>query len=176
MKTSRLIDSFSGSALDTTKWNATGTPVVSNRRLKLDGQLWAKDRYDLTGDRIFSKVEPDIDPTLVLAFTVIVGVTDKLEINLSNGTLASVMVRNAEPTETSTEFDADNHLWWQIRESNGIAFWETSRTGRFGSWEALRVEEHRLNLTSVGFRVTLVNPATASGYGGSNYGEGSYGG
>lgn len=100
-----------------------------------DGDLTSNVTYDLTGSRAMLNVlsvagAAATSTDCQLTLRVGAGFTNALRWVYEGGTLfAQYFVAGVTNTPTSFAFNAVTHAWWQIRETGGTIFWETSNDG-----------------------------------------------
>ncbi len=144
-KMATLKDSFVSSALDTTKWtpftggSATlsyGNGVTCNypasSTSSTDGDISSNTTYDLTSSYAFVQVTgtPSASTLADATFQVRINSSNMCNWTFEGGTLyAQKLVSNSRTTLNSFAYNASTHAWWQIRESGGVTYWETSSDG-----------------------------------------------
>ncbi|MDQ3605819.1 MAG: right-handed parallel beta-helix repeat-containing protein, partial [Gemmatimonadota bacterium] len=138
-----LTESFSGGALDTSKWttslNRRGSLVVKDQlelNLSSGGTGWVTctsvGAYALTGSHATTEVKQlGTQPALYAAFSLRASDDNLLAWahEPSSGLLAVKSVGGEQIVLWSGLYNATTHRWWRIRESGGMVFWETSSDG-----------------------------------------------
>ena len=112
----------------------------------------ASRRVDLTGDRVYVEVPQTVDTTSHAQqyLHVSLGDNDKLTIQQEHGNL--VFTRRDAGTLTrlaSILWDPTQYRWWQIRESQGTIFYETSPDGIAWSVRAMTTTPSWANLAII---------------------------
>jgi hypothetical protein len=115
-------------------WFGYGTRSISGNKLRypITGSNYAgATRYgdDLLASQILCRVEPGA--TGVCGIDVYDGGTIRAQIQFNGGTI-TFKVNGS--TLASMAYNATDHAWWQVRESAGTLYLETSPTGAPGTW------------------------------------------
>lgn len=160
-----LKDYFNGTALQTTLWtqftggSATfsyasgGASVVfpGTTSSSTDGDLSAATTYNFLDSIAVLKVTSVAGAGAThtdCVFRVRQNSTNYVTIFYEAGTLFfSKVVATVQTNIASVSYNATTHLWWRIREANGIVFWDTSPDGI--SWTNQTSQADPVTLSSV---------------------------
>lgn len=141
-----LIDAFD--ALDSTKWtDISSKGLVSVTGGHLVGAGWfsliSVNAYDLSDSHIAIKVDPGTDPIQLAGFALAGLAFAPPAVNFSVSTpqgepmMLRAYLRRVDTTtsEISVPYNSVTHAWWQIRQTSGVTYWETSPDG--ANWTVL---------------------------------------
>lgn len=160
-----LKDLFTASALNTQAWtqftggSATmsyGGPGAtctfpSTTSSSTDGDVSSNTTYDLTSSFGLLNVTSVSGASAVntdCVFRLRQNATNYVEIFYEAGTLYfSKTVAAAKTNIANVAYSASTHAWWQIRESGGTTYWETSTDGL--SWTTRASEANPITLTAL---------------------------
>ena len=151
--TETLTDDFT--TKDTTKWTwDTGTDVNAGQaRLQpAPGELHitSNSLYTLVGSFASVQVAQVTSQNTGLIVAANSSESNALYMNYLAGT--GIRLREfvgGSASETTITYDAVAHQYWQIRESGGTVFWETSPTGAAGSWTTQRSKSSGNDYSSI---------------------------
>lgn len=160
---STLRDPFVGANLNTQLWNlfTGGGATTSNGNgmtvnypasstSSTDGDITSVTTYDLTGSNAFMQVlsVPSNATSADAALTMKVDASNFLRFVKEGSTLfAQKQVLTVTATVSSATYDPVLHKWWQIRESGGTIFWDTSTDGE--TWTNFTTFVNVLTITSI---------------------------
>jgi hypothetical protein len=136
-----LMDAFNGDVIDG-QWSVVEqndvTVTQSNGSLIVDladqpvadtyGGVYSTSEYDLTNCAVFASAVMVPDPASHGYAQIAVGTPVGYVEVLKDGSQLyfKSRVNNVFTTYASVPYDATMHLFWQIRESAGVTYWETS--------------------------------------------------
>jgi len=137
-----LSDDFNDNVLDTAKWpNSAGASEVGGRaRLPCAtsyNNYASASTYSMAGASVSvqSVTRPSAGAGTTQAYLEFSNASGSAAILWGNGELSfQETVAGQAQTAVNITFDATAHAYWQIRESGGSLYWETSPTGAAGTW------------------------------------------
>ena len=154
-----LRDSFSGLTLDTTKWAASGNPVVitdgaaTMPMLLTTTTLTSVRTYDFTQSEVVASVTaPGAGTTRTFGMSVYVDANTAASIVLANTTLTFRLRVGGTDNDASVAFVAATMSHWRLFERAGIVQWMTSADGRH--WTVQRTLVHGVDFSAVQLRFT----------------------
>ncbi|HEX6039370.1 hypothetical protein [Longimicrobium sp.] len=158
VKAHLLVDSFTGTVVDATKWVAFGpvqqagsvivTPAASTA-FSYGGYVSAR-RYDLTGSEVRVELQQVLNPAAGARTYLAVKLNNQngLSLVVENGALLAVqLVANVTTVLASVTYCPTLHRWLRLRESTGVAYWEASPDGK--TWTVLAARPSPLRLDDV---------------------------
>lgn len=161
-KMSTLVDSFSGTSLNTGLWqDVNGTLTVANNSLVMPvttaySLLQSDQAYDLTGSYAFCRINPDqggngYETSLMVHNA---AVTYGYAFGYINGNLLAQAYTNGAwgTAFNSIPYDPAAHAWVRIREAAGTLYYETSPDSQVWTTRATS-NESNVGVTSLYARV-----------------------
>jgi hypothetical protein len=141
-----LVDSFTGTVTDTTKWTPfgpvtqAGTVIVTpaaNTAFSTGGYVSVA-RYDLTGSEVRIELQTVLNPAAGSRtyLSVKLDNSNSLFVAVENGVIrAGRLVAGTATVVGSATYSATAHRWLRLREATGVTYWEVSPDGK--TWTTL---------------------------------------
>jgi hypothetical protein len=146
----QLWTQFTGGSATFTYGNGATVNYPASSTSSTDGDLTSVATYDLTGSNAFMQVfsVPANATSADAALTMKIDASNFLRFVKEGSTLfAQKQVATVTATVNSATYNPVTHKWWQIRESGGTIFWDTSTDGE--TWTNFTTFVNVLTITSI---------------------------
>jgi hypothetical protein len=157
-KAHSLVDSFTPTVTDTTKWTPFGsvqqggvvTCTATPNTAGIYSGYRSAARYDLTGSEARIEVQRVLNygPSSETFLTAERDPNNLIVITVESGLIKAWQKVAGTIVEVgAATYDATQHRWWRLRESTGVTYWEVSPDGR--TWTTLAVRPNPISLADL---------------------------